>query len=61
MEPEEQEAFDEYMNQIQQNKKSKKKKGGKMEESPRLPKQAATGVVSVPRVQFIHENTEKVR
>jgi hypothetical protein len=61
MEPEEQEAFDEYMNQIQQNKKSKKKKGGQMEESPRLSKQAAAGVVSVPRVQFIHENTEKVR
>jgi len=60
MEPEEQEAFDEYMNQIQ-NKKSKKKKGGQMEESPRLPKQAAAGVVSVPRVQFIHENSEKVR
>jgi len=60
MEPEEQEAFDEYMNQIQ-NKKSKKKKGGQMEESPRLPKQAAAGVISVPRVQFIHENTEKVR
>ena len=60
MEPEEQEAFDEYMNQIQQ-KKTKKKKGGQLEESPRLPKQAAAGVVSVPRVQFIHENTEKVR
>jgi hypothetical protein len=60
MEPEEQEAFDEYMNQIQ-NKKAKKKKGGQMEESPRLPKQAAAGVVSVPRVQFIHENSEKVR
>ena len=60
MEPEEQEAFDEYMNQIQ-NKKTKKKKVGQMEESPRLPKQAAAGVVSVPRVQFIHENSEKVR
>ena len=60
MQADEQEAFEEYMNEIQQTTKTKtkKKKGGQLEESPRLPKQtAAAGVVLVPRVQFTHENT----
>lgn len=60
MQHEEQEAFDEYLNEIQKTK-SKKKKGGRIEESPRILKQTATAVASVPRVQFTHENTEKVR